>query len=311
MAQRDGTLQDAYEGIIAPWLDEREQSGDFDWRYHFTKYPAMREGTSGIYITEDGELGYEVCAMKRSNLNSWYRDPYLLAIYQSLGVDRHRLEDPWYMGYARTPRWLRIRRTDIALRSVQQGLEIAVPPDLVDEVAPIVRRVVEVEERPGGFLWPAPQRIVAGMAVDNVDRVLIGTRLIQRLLSDVNPGSLRQDLREELTVRGYTLSTLIGERLSQDADLRRNWVWMPRDRDGAWVAFELADGRCIELIMRPNADPGIGLAVKAYPSYGRLQNLIPGFDHVPLGLGWSAPDSEIVDAFLGHVAALHEHFQLP
>lgn len=311
VAQRGGTLQDAYDGIIAPWLDEREQSGDFDWRYHFTKYPAMREGTSGIYITEDGELGYEVCAMKRSNLNSWYRDPYLLAIYQSLGVDRHRLEDPWYMGYARTPRWLRVRRTDIALRSVHQGLEIAVPPDLFDEVAPIVRSVMEVEERPGGFLWPAPQRIVAGMAVDTVDRVLVGTSLIQRLLREVNPGSLRQDLREELEVRGHTLSTLIGERLNQDADLRRNWVWIPRDRDGAWVAFELADGRCIELIMRPNADAGIGLAVKAYPSYGKLQNLFPGFDHVPLGPGWWAPDSEIVDAFLEHVSALHEHFPRP
>lgn len=286
VAERHETLADAYERIIASWLEAGEQAGHFDWRYHFVKYPTMREGTSGIYVTGSEELSYEVCAMKRSNLNSYYRDPYLLAIYRSLGVDCHRLEDPWFTGYARAPRWLRIRRTDIALRSVEEGIEIAVPPELLGEVGPILRSVVEVEERPGGYLWPAPKRVMAGEPVDTVDRVLVDAQLFQRILDHLDPRGLREDLPEELDVRGHVISTLIGDRLRENVNLRRSWVSLPRDRVGVWVAFELADGLCIELILQPDDEARVRLEVKAYPSYGNWTNLFAGFDHIPLGVGW-------------------------
>lgn len=308
VADHHGSLGDTYEQIITPWLEARERARQFDWRYHFVKYPAMREGTSGIYVTASGELDYDICAMKRSNLNSNYRDPYLLAIYRSLGIDSSRLEDPWFTGYAHTPRWLRIRRTDIALRSVEEGLEIAVPTDLIEEVQPILHRVAEVEERSNGYVWLAPKRIIAGEPVDTVDRVLVGTRLVQHVVHDLDPRHLREDLTEELNVRGHLLSTLIADRLRAEGNLRRHWVYMPRTHNGAWVASELGDGNCIELVLKPDDETRVSLQVKAYPTYGRPSRLFPGFEHIPLGVEWSVTDSEIVEAFLTHVATLQERF---
>lgn len=306
VAEHPGPLADAYQQIITPWLEARERDGHFDWRYHLVKYPAMREGTSGIYATASYELGYDLCALKRSQLNSNYRDPYLLAIYGSLGIDSAWLEDPWYTGLARTPRWLRMHRTDIAVRSVAAGLQIAVPQELRDEVGPILSAVAGVEEQPDGYLWAAPQLPIAGELVDSVDRVQMGAHLIKLLIEQLDPRHLRDDLLEELTVRGHMLSAQIGDRLREAENLGRHYVTTPRDLPGTWVAFELGNGRCIELILRPDDEGHVSLQVKAYPSYGRWNNLYSEFDHIPLGVEWSATDEEIVEAFMGHVATLQE-----
>lgn len=306
VAGRDGALGDVYRRIIGAWLHERERARHFDWRYHLVNYPAMREGTSGIYVTENSELGYAVCAMKRINLNSNYRDPYLLAIYRSLGVDRYRVKDPWFTGSARNPRRLQIRRTDISLRSVQEGLEIDVPAELFGRVGAILRGIVEVEERRDGYLWIAPQRIVAGEPVDTVDRVVVGTRIVQHLLEGLDARDLWDDIRDELDVRGHILSTLIAGRLDEVGNLGRRWVSIPQDGSGAWVAFEVTEGPCIELALLPTDEARVALKVIAYPSYGRWASLFPEFDYVPLGVVWSASDTEIVEAFLGQVATLRE-----
>lgn len=311
VAERDRALGDVYSGIISSWLSQREAAHHFDWRYHFVKYPAMREGTSGIYVTENSELGYAVCAMKRTNLNSNYRDPYLLAIHRSLGVDRFRVEDPWFTGSARNPRRLRIRRTDISLRSVQEGLEIDVPAELVGRVGALLQGVAELEERRDGYRWIAPQQIAAGEPVDTVDRVAVGTRILQRLLNGLDARDLWDDVGDELDVRAHMLATLIASRLDEAGELCRRWITIPRDGSGAWVAFELAEGPCIELVLLATDDVRIALKVIAYPSYGRFASLFPEFDYVPLGVGWTASDAEIVGAFMGHVATVRSRSPKP
>lgn len=304
VTQRSGPLPDVFAQIVDRWLEDREETSQFDWRYHFVKYPEMREGTSGIFVSASGDLGYDVCALKRSTLNSNYRDPYLLAIYRLLEMDRHRLQDPWFTGPKETPRWLQIRRTDIAVRSVETGLEIAVPPEIVDEVLPLVQSVVDVEARNDGFLWPAPKLNVEGEAVDTVDRVSVGAALMRSILGGLDPAHLHADLQEEIAVRAEILSAVIVERIGRRANVTKRWVYVPKEAAAAWVALEL-DGRpCIELVLKPGQVELVDLQVKAYPSYGKSASCLPGFDHIPLGVDWSASDEQIADAFLGHVDSL-------
>src|SRR5699024_4325621 len=70
-------LVSAYSGIMDVWLAERDAREHFDWRYYLVKYPAMRSGWSGQYMSEDGQPGYRLCMLKRTRMTSYYRDPYL------------------------------------------------------------------------------------------------------------------------------------------------------------------------------------------------------------------------------------------
>lgn len=196
VAERTGSLRDVFDEIIDPWLTDREQSDHFDWRYHFVKYPAMREGASGIFVSRSGELGYDICALKRTNLNSYYRDPYLLAIYRSLGVDQHHVQDPWFTGPMNTPRWLQIGGSEIGVRSLAHGLEIRVPVELREKVLPLLQSVAEVEARANGYLWAAPQLSAEGQAVDTVDRVVVGTKFVRNILGGLVRAHAQEDLRE-------------------------------------------------------------------------------------------------------------------
>jgi len=47
------------------------------------RYPCTREGATGIYYGIDGIdgiLGNSLCMLRRTQLNSLYRDPFLLAV---------------------------------------------------------------------------------------------------------------------------------------------------------------------------------------------------------------------------------------
>jgi hypothetical protein len=107
--------------------------------------------------------------------------------------------------------------------------------------------------------------------------------------------------------RGTALSTALLGRLSDHPGVARHWLW-PHRRQGPTkcVAFELAEGNCIELVMKWRAGAGVSMLVKAYPTYNRESNRYPSFDEVALGAEWTAPNSVIVDAFLTHVDRLQE-----
>lgn len=285
----------------------RAQAGHFDWRYYFVKYPEMREGTSGIYVTEGGELGYAVCALKRTQLNSYYRDPYLLAVLRQSGVDAHQVNDPWFTGYQDRPRWLTLKHDEIRLRCLQNGLVLDVAQDLLD-IGDLPSGDIELSRTDYGYFWRAPQEEVAGRLVDTVDRVDVGARLLRRLVVMLDPNLQNLDkaeAREALRRRGVRLSELIGGRLAANGDLASTFVWQPNGAQaGAWVGFRLGGGNAIELVMRWTQKYGVKLEVKAYPD--RPQALYADFDHLPLGLGWWASDDEVAEAFLAMVARLRE-----
>lgn len=170
-------LKQTLMAVQSEWLTQREVAPDFDWRYYLVKYPAMREGGSGIYYSEGGKLGYSLCMLRggTSTLNSNYRDPYLLAIWRNLG-NPYEVEDPWFTGYVTIPRWLRLKRSGVRLRSVSVGFELSGPAlEEFAELHDLLRRqlgasaagIIEIQQTDG---------------IDTVDRISIGTDIVRRLL---------------------------------------------------------------------------------------------------------------------------------
>lgn len=162
--------------VQSEWLAQRESELYFDWRYYMVKYSAMREGGSGIYYAQGG-LGYSLCMLRggTSTLNSRYRDPYLLAIWRNLG-NPDDVDDPWFSGHETIPRWLRLRRSRVGIRSVSTGFELSRPePGEFAELYDSLRRELGASE--AGIL-----EIKQMDGIDTVDRIAIGTEIVRRLL---------------------------------------------------------------------------------------------------------------------------------
>ncbi len=151
------------------WLADRESKRQFDWRYYMVKYPSMRDGESGLYFTENGVLGYSLCNLRggKEQMNSRYRDPYLLSVYRALG-EPEEIDDPWFVGYEWDPRYLTIRDTGLGVRCVDGGYIVRETTDDGEES----------EER-----HDIPKAEVEGMPVDTADRIQIGARLVRELMA--------------------------------------------------------------------------------------------------------------------------------
>jgi hypothetical protein len=61
---------------------DRVAGAELNWRCYLLRYPCMREGNSGIYYGADHALGYELTMLRKNVQHSWYRDPYLSAIWR-------------------------------------------------------------------------------------------------------------------------------------------------------------------------------------------------------------------------------------
>ncbi len=174
----DGDLRSALEQIQEDWLKAISEKDGLDWRWYFVRYPSMRDGRSGIYVGSNGELGYSVCMLDKSKMSSWYRDPYLSAIYTESGVC-DAFETPWFYGYETTPRWMRLKKSGTEIRSVNEGLALH-PPSLASHTEAFCRVCEEhgVKEN----LLRAPQVELDGHWLDTRDRVKLGAALVRALV---------------------------------------------------------------------------------------------------------------------------------
>ena len=177
VASSTGPLRETLRAVSDAWLAGREGAGDFDWRYYLVKYPAMREGASGVYV-DPFDHGFDLCMLRGSKLSGYYRDPYLLAAWRLSGVDAARAPDGWFRGYEE--RWLALTRSGASLRFVGRGIELFPPP------APANRAVFDQVCAARGVgpdhHLTVPQ--VAGTAgpVDTLDRVASGAALLRALV---------------------------------------------------------------------------------------------------------------------------------
>jgi hypothetical protein len=182
--------QDYMRDRMRSWLSEREQRRIFDWRYYLVKYPAMRgsrddrrEGRTGIYLGVDGELGYSLCMLRTYYLNGYYRDPIMLQVWVSSGV-KGAARNPWFSGPETTPRWLRLDRSLVGLRSVAKGFELQGAEDegLNGKFVEICSRRDDVTMDEGRIILRVPQTKHAGEVIDSVDRVIVGAAIVRELV---------------------------------------------------------------------------------------------------------------------------------
>lgn len=173
--------------VMESWLAEREAGRVFDWRYYLVKYPAMRgergghkQGKTGIYWGVDGELGYSMCMLRTVQLNGHYRDPILLQVWISSGVGE-AVRNPWFTGYVSTPRWLRLERSLVGLRSVAEGFEIEAPEDqaLQQKFLDLCHKHEAVSIADDRVLLAIPQY----ENIDSVDRVSVGADFLKQLVA--------------------------------------------------------------------------------------------------------------------------------
>ncbi len=120
-ASGTGTISERIKQVIATFVEQRKAATKFDWRYYLARYDCMRTGRSGIYYGADRTLGYVMTMLDQSVQRSYYRDPYLYAMWLEAGTPGD-VKDPWFYGYSTTARWMQLMRRSIGLRSIHNGI---------------------------------------------------------------------------------------------------------------------------------------------------------------------------------------------
>ena len=180
IAEREGDVESALQSFTSRWLAAKINAEGLDWRWYLVKYPAMREGLSGIYAGVNGVLGYSMCMLDKSQMNSWYRDPYLSAIRLESGV-LSAVDSPWFTGYETEPRWMRLNASGTELQCVQDGLLLRAPA-----AAPHAEAFLRVCEAYGigpDLLLKIPQVAAGSQQLDTEDRVQLGAALLRDLVA--------------------------------------------------------------------------------------------------------------------------------
>jgi hypothetical protein len=184
VAERRGDVRSALESFTVQWLDAIVHANGLDWRWYFVKYPAMREGRSGIYVGANGALGYLVCMLDRTQMNSWYRDPYLSAIQRESGsvgaIEERWPGGPWFTGYETEPRWMRLKASGTELQCVQGGLLLR-PPAAAPHAEPY-SRVCAKHGVDADHLLVVPYVEAGGHRLDTMDRIRLGAALLRDLV---------------------------------------------------------------------------------------------------------------------------------
>lgn len=168
--------------VIDSYLSAQEERQQFDWRYYLVKYPAMREGLSGIYVSSEGEMGFSLCMLDRRRMSSNYRDPYLQAIVRKCNARSWSdIADPLFTGYETGERWLQLNRSGLRFRCVASGFQFAAPQseEQREAIATLSSRFTIEDE----LLIKMSQVKSSGNIFDTEDRVVVGARLVGEILS--------------------------------------------------------------------------------------------------------------------------------
>ncbi|MHA7291498.1 DUF262 domain-containing protein [Arthrobacter sp. MDT3-24] len=179
---RPSPLAETLKEMQRDWLVQREATMEFDWRYYMVKYPDMRSGGSGIYFAEGGELGYSLCNLRgrMTQMNSRYRDPYLLTIWRHLG-EPTEVENPWFIGYEWNPRFLTLTASGTGIQCFADGYRLSEPAE--GEYGPVYKEaLLEFGISDNGIL-PVAQTAVGDRQVDTEDRIEVGAALMRGLIS--------------------------------------------------------------------------------------------------------------------------------
>ncbi|RKT79411.1 uncharacterized protein DUF262 [Terracoccus luteus] len=183
LAEGVGSTTQRMDEVISAFIERRGASADFDWRYYLARYDCMREGRSGIYYGADHALGYEMTMLDKTVQRSYYRDPYLYAIWREAGSPAE-VKDPWFYGYSTTPRWMQFKRSGVGLRSIKAGIALKSGLDEYGRALELILDSrLDLVATEGGHVVVIPQKAVEGAVVDTRDRVQVGAELVIDLVA--------------------------------------------------------------------------------------------------------------------------------
>ncbi len=74
------SVEERLRAVADTYLAQQEKTQNLDWRYYLVKYPEMRDGPSGLYVSSQFTMGFDLCMMKETQFNGAYWDPYLRAV---------------------------------------------------------------------------------------------------------------------------------------------------------------------------------------------------------------------------------------
>lgn len=161
------------------YLQQCSSKVEMDWRYYFVKYPAMREGDSGRYVGVVGQRGgYSICMLNRYQMNSYYRDPYLFAMWRASDV-RDVIAEPWplFYGYETTPRKMVLKNSGLEIQCIDVGLQITNAPN-----DPTKKAAFDKVSSIHGIGQDGLLKVAQKNGVDTVDRVALGAAFLTDLV---------------------------------------------------------------------------------------------------------------------------------
>lgn len=179
----DSDVETTMQAVVSEFLDDCERDSRFDWRYYLVKYDEMREGKSGLYYGVDQRMGFELTMLRMSVQSSYYRDPYLYAMWIRAGKPgKDVVKEPWFFGYSTKPRWLTFLRSGAELRNTSTHL--LVRSARAGEPSTALAGVCEAHDAQitdEGWQIAITQVDVDGQTYDTVDRVRLGAEIIKDL----------------------------------------------------------------------------------------------------------------------------------
>ncbi|MBY5482233.1 DUF262 domain-containing protein [Rhizobium leguminosarum] len=166
--------------ISEDYLREAVASKKYDWRYYMTKYPAMRSGKSGIFISSSYEMGFDLCMMEQTRLSSYYSDPYVRAVLELAGVPQDKYFSVWHYGYAgyeADSRWsLYSSNNRHFLRITQEGFQIK------SGRKSRIQAILDGHGVDGDGSLNVRQSTIAGIVFDRKDRVVMAADLVREIV---------------------------------------------------------------------------------------------------------------------------------
>lgn len=173
-------IEPALRKISEDYLREAVASKKYDWRYYMTKYPAMRSGKSGIFISSSYQMGFDLCMMEQTRLSSYYSDPYVRAVLQLAGVPQDKLFATWhygYTGYDADSRWsLYSSNNRHFMRVTQEGFEIK------SGRKSRIQAILEEHGVGADGKLNVRQSIIAGILFDRKDRIVMAADLVRQIV---------------------------------------------------------------------------------------------------------------------------------
>jgi hypothetical protein len=170
----------ALESVRERYLQEAVASKNYDWRYYMTKYPAMRSGKSGIFISSSYKMGFDLCMMEQTRLSSYYTDPYVRAALQASKIAWEEHFKVWHYGwggYEPDARWTTyLSNSRNFMRVTEEGFQ------LKSGRKAKYQAVLNEHGVDGEGMLTVRQSAVGGEFVDKRDRIALAAKVIKGIV---------------------------------------------------------------------------------------------------------------------------------